>query len=278
MLGLSTRGSPSALAELALSLSNGHMPLRATAVLLFSLSLGVRIPVILNVVRVGAESQQDATFADTLRRFQNTTFSWQQFEVAKEIARIGDRRVLKELEPFLAVEDRHVRGNAAFVFASLGDPRGFETIREMLTDRSYRPLGQGPPGGSFNPTAPDWWLASQIREDPYYAVHLFGELKNPQAIDALIPLLIDKDINYHVAWALGEIADRRAIPPLIAALNDPAALVRISAIQSLEKLRATEALPQLRALLNDLALPSAGPQESVGETAMTAITTLEQAR
>jgi len=258
--------------------SNINMPPRATAVLVFSLGLGVRIPVILDAVSVGAQSQQDAPFTDVLRRFQSTTFFWQQLEVAKEIARIGDRRLLKELEPLLASEDRHVRGNAAFVFAGLGDPRGFETIREILTDRSYRRFGQGIPGGPSNPTAPDWWLASQIKADRYYAVHLFGELKNPQAIDALIPLLDDKDINYHVAWALGEIGDRRAIPSLIAALNDPAALVRVSAIQSLQKLNATEALPQLRGLLNDQALPSAGDQISVGETARAAIAILEHHR
>ena len=92
----------------------------------------------------------------------------------------------------------------------------------------------------------------------------------------LIPLLDDEDVNYHVAWALGQIGDSRARRPLIAALNSRDALVRVSAIQALERLEATEALPQLRALLNDQAMPKAGPQVPVAETAKAAIAKLQK--
>jgi HEAT repeat protein len=172
--------------------------------------------------------------------------------------------------------DRHRRGNAAFVFASLGDARGFETLRAMLTDRSDRPEGQGVPGVSFNTSSPSWRLAAQIRTDRYYAVHLLGELKNPRAVDVLVPLLVDEDVNYHVAWALGQIGDPRAIRPLIAILRSRDALLRVSAIQALERLEATQALPQLRALLNDEAMPTAGPQVPVAETAKAAIAKLQK--
>jgi hypothetical protein len=33
-------------------------------------------------------------------------------------------------------EDRHLRGNAAFIYAWLGDPRGFDVIAAILSDRS----------------------------------------------------------------------------------------------------------------------------------------------
>jgi HEAT repeat protein len=222
-----------------------------------------------------AEGQQTPTAAELLGQFQRTTEFSRQFELAEEIARTADARVMKELEPSLTHEDRHLRGNAAFVFASLGDPRGLETISAMLADRSYRPLGQGIPGGSFNLDAPAWWLTSQIHADRYYAVHLLGELADRRAVDVLVPLLHDEDINYHVAWALGQIGDRRAIGPLISALGDREALMRVSAIQALEKLNATEALAQLRALLNDRA--TAGPRVSVADTARAAIATLQKA-
>lgn len=87
---------------------------------------------------------------------------WRQFNVAKQIVGTGEARVLQRLEPWLTREDRHSRGNAAFVFASLGDARGLETIRAMLTDRSARSEGQGIPVGKFS-------LAGQIRADRYYA-------------------------------------------------------------------------------------------------------------
>jgi HEAT repeat protein len=223
-----------------------------------------------------AAAHQGAETARLVEQFKRTSVFWQQFEVAKQLAKVGDAQVLAGLEPLLAGADRHVRANAAFVFASLRDPRGLETISEILADRSDRPLGQGIPGGSFNTAAPRWWLPSQIRADRYYAVHVLGELRDTRAVDILIPLLGDPEVNYKVAWALGQIRDRRAIEPLIRTLEDRDALVRVLAIQALEALDAKEALPQLRGLLNDQALPSAGPRVPVADTAKAAIAKLQK--
>jgi PBS lyase HEAT-like repeat-containing protein len=54
------------------------------------------------------------------------------------------------------------------------------------------------------------------------------------------------------------------------------ALSRISAIPSLEKLGATEAVPAIRALLTDHALPRAGDEVSVADTAKAAIAKLQR--
>jgi HEAT repeat protein len=56
--------------------------------------------------------------------------------------------------------------------------------------------------------------------------------------------------------------------------KDP--LVRISAVQALVELRAKEAVPHLRGLLDDTRLPSAGDQVSVADTAKAAIAKLER--
>ena len=69
-----------------------------------------------------------------------------------------------------------------------------------------------------------------------------------------------------------------SIPPLIDALRDTDALVRVVAIHSLTKLQAREALPHLRALLTDDALPGAGDQVSVADTAKAAIARLSKER
>jgi HEAT repeat protein len=114
-------------------------------------------------------------------------------------------------------------------------------------------------------------MPEQIRADRYYAVHMFGELRDSRGVDILVPLLGDSDVNYHAAWALGQIGDARAIGPLIGALEDEAPLMRVSAIQALEALDAKEAIPQLQKLLNDPALPSAGPRVPVADTAKAAI-------
>lgn len=220
--------------------------------------------------------QRTPTLSELMEQFRSSTGFSRQLEGARQIATLGNTRAISELEPWLVREDRHARGNAAFVLASLGDSRGFATIRTILTDRSDRPMGQGIPTAPGNAT-PKWWIPGQIRADRYYAVHLFGLLRNSRAVDTLLPFLGDKEINYHVAWALGEIGDRRAIRPLVAALKDPDAHMRVSAIQALEKLSAAEALPQLQTLLNDQALPSAGPRVPVAETAKTAIARIQTA-
>ena len=210
------------------------------------------------------------TVEPLLQRFSAEPVFWRQFEIAKELATHRDPRVLGALEPLLRHDDRHIRGNAAFVFARLGDPRGLATLKGILADRSDRPLGQGGPL-AIDPGAGRSWLPHQIRADRYHAVHMLGELRDRRAVDVLVPLLRDPDVNYHAAWALGLIGDSRAVAPLITALDDRDALMRTSAIQALAALEATEALPKLRGLVGDPALPSAGNRVPVGEVAKTAI-------
>ena len=218
-----------------------------------------------------ASQQRASTVESLLRRFTDEPVFWRQFEVAKELATLQDPRVIVALEPLLKAEDRHVRGNAAFVVARLGDPRGLATINGILADRSDRPLGQGGPTAPSNPAQTRWWTRSQIRADRYHAVHMLGELRDRRGVDVLVGVLGDPDVNHHAAWALGLIGDTRAVAPLISALDDRDALMRISAIQALEALGATEAVPKLKELVNDPALPRAGNRVPVGEVAKTAI-------
>jgi len=115
-----------------------------------------------------------------LDRFKGEKVFWRQFEIAKALAAANDRGAIAELEAWLKHDDRHLRGNVAFVLGRLGDPRGFETIAAILADRSLRSAGQGIPGGN-------WTVQAQIRADRYYAAHLLGDLKDPRGVDLLIP-------------------------------------------------------------------------------------------
>jgi len=194
---------------------------------------------------------------------------WQQFDVAKKIVALRDPAVLSQLKSWLTADDRHLRGNAAFILASLGDRSGFDAIAAILSDRSDRLEGQGIPGGR-------WSLPVQIEADRYYAVHLLGELKDISTVSILAPLLNDSRINYKVAWALGEIGGKSAIESLLAALDHESADVRVIAIQSLGKLNAKEALPRLRSLLDDQATSHFGEMVSVAGAARMAITQIER--
>ena len=207
-----------------------------------------------------------------LDQFKGTEVFWQQFEVAKKLVALHDVQVLQELTGWLNHEDRHLRGNAAFIFAGLGDKRGLEVISAMLTDTSDRAKGSGiataPSDGRFS-------LAAQIQADRYYAVHLLGALKDPRALPILVPLLGDDNVNYKVAWALGEIGGRAAVDSLMGALNNKSSDVRVIAIQSLESLGAKEALPRLRSLLDDNERSHFGTLLSVADAARAAIAKLQ---
>ena len=175
-----------------------------------------------------------------VEQFESTTLFWKQFEMAKKIVVLHDKSVLQPLESWLGNEDMHRRGNAAFIFAGLGDDRGFQVIKALLEDRSAKRAvfeidSTGRPS-----------LGRQIREDRYYAAHLLGDLKDPRAVPMLVPLLKDEEVNLIVPWSLGEIGDKSAIPPLIEALGDSRLEMRAAALRALEKLEAKECRPPLR--------------------------------
>src|SRR5688572_21157332 len=147
--------------------------------------------------------------SELLDRFKRAS-SYEQPAIAPFLAAKGDRDTITELEPLLADENRHLRGNAALVLGLLGDPRGFDTIARILADRSSRPPGVIAGG--------NWNLQAQIRADRYYAAHLLGDLKDPRGLDLLLPLLNDDEVSYTVPWSLAEIGDRRVIGALIGQL------------------------------------------------------------
>lgn len=215
-----------------------------------------------------AGDQKRVSSEELVKEFQNSQSFSEQFDVAEKLVRRHDSSVLKQLEPSLVDADRHVRGNAAFVFASLGDERGFDAIRSILQDRSsQRPMGQG--------TLGNWTVEGQIASDRYYAAHLFGDLKDVRAVPILIPLLKDSQVNWIVPWSLGEIGDRAAVAPLIDTLHDFSPDMRVLAIYALQQLRAREALPELLLLTQDDATIHFDGLGTVAQAAKSAISKLE---
>ena len=101
------------------------------------------IPVVLLASPHVITGQQHLSVSELLRQFESETVFWRQIDVAKAIVAVNDKNVLPNLEPWLAHEDRHLRGNAAFIFARLGDARGLEIITMILRDYSERPAGEG---------------------------------------------------------------------------------------------------------------------------------------
>jgi HEAT repeat protein len=222
----------------------------------------------LNVI-ASDQGNQTLSSRELLDRFKMEKVFWRQFEIGQVLAAANDRGAIAELEAWLTHDDRHQRGNVAFVLGRLGDPRGFETIAAILADRSSRSVGQGIPNGK-------WTVEAQIRADRYYAAHLLGDLKDPRGVDVLIPLLNDKDVHYVVPWSLAEIGDRRAIKPLVAQTDRDDPSLRVLAIGALERLDAREALPRLRELLQDARRSNFGERTTVAQAAERAIAVLSR--
>jgi hypothetical protein len=206
-----------------------------------------------------------------VEQFKNEKVFWKQMEIAKAVVGRHDASVLPPLAEWLGHRDRHVRGNVAFIFASFGDRRGLQTIADILADRSERPEGQG------IPTAPSdgrYRFERQVAADRYYAAHLLGDLRDPRGIALLVPLLDDPETQSIVPWSLGQIGDKRAIPPLIAALDNDDPSNRVLVIYALEALDAKEAVPGLMALVNDDRKSRFGALVTVSEAAKAALAKL----
>jgi HEAT repeat protein len=213
---------------------------------------------------------QPETLRTLVEQFDGTKTFFQQIEIARKIVALHDSSVLPQLEPWLTNGDRHLRANAAFIFASLGDSRGFDVIVGILDDRSERPKGQGVAVRSGY-----WSVSFQIAADRYYAAHVLGDLKDRRAVPILVPLLRDTEVRDIVPWALGQIGDRSAIQPLIEALKDRDPSLRVLVIYALQDFQATEAVPSLRTLLDDTDRSTFGEQVRVADAARAAIAKLE---
>jgi len=215
------------------------------------------------------DSAQNSTAL--IQQFKNEKVFWKQFEIGKTIAGKHDPSALPPLADWLGHADRHIRGNVAFIFASLGDPRGLQTIADILADRSERPEGQG------IPTAPSdgrYRFERQVAADRYYAAHLLGDLRDPRGVALLVPLLDDRETQSVVPSSLVQIGDKRAIPPLIAALDKDDPSNRVLVIYALEALDAKEAIPRLMMLVNDDRKSRFGALVTVSEAAKAAIAKL----
>jgi len=224
--------------------------------------------------REGPKPTGDSTQSSSalVEQFKNERYFWRQMEIAKAIAAKRDASVLLPLADWLGHQDRHIRGNVAFIFASFGDPRGLQTIAEILADRSVRPEGQGIPGVAGDGR---YRFEQQVASDRYYAAHLLGDLRDSRGVALLVPLLDDPETRSIVPWSLAQIGDKSAIPPLIAALDNDDPSSRVLVIYALEELHAKEAVPRLLTLVSDNRQSRFGALVTVAEAARAAIAKLQ---
>ena len=90
-----------------------------------------------------------------------------------------------------------------------------------------------------------------------FAARGLGGLKDPSAVDALLPLTLNKGLNLRVQVravnALGAIGDQRAVSPLLTLLDQPQLdpTLRLEVVNALGALRASDATERLLDLMGD---------------------------
>jgi vesicle coat complex subunit len=205
--------------------------------------------------------QLDGQSSDALERlFQTTQLPtdvapeeadlWFQ-EVAAAIARQGRWELL--LDPARSQEPRKIR--AAILGISLVEQDRLLPRREVVEEALLRFLG-----------SPDPMVVAEA-VDALRRLDFAGHL-------AKVETLLQHESPFVVGSALRYLAGlypERALPHLLAALSSSEAIVRENAVDELDDLGWTEAVPQIRQLWND-------PEPNVREAAQTAVAHLESLR
>jgi HEAT repeat protein/class 3 adenylate cyclase len=136
----------------------------------------------------------------------------------------GDR-IAKSFIAMTRDPDENLRRCAVEFFNKVTDKSALEPLIELLKDQ-------------------DWW----VREK---AVTALGKLKDKRAIAPLANMIDDKEVKLAVPAALAEIGGSEVLEPLKKFLLDDLKRARIEAIKAFGKLKAMDAVSDLKECLHD---------------------------
>ena len=158
--------------------------------------------------------QRSASAVELLAAFRVETVFWKQIEIGKQLAALGDKSVIPTLVEIAKSPDRHIRCNAGYVLAKLGDGRGLAVVIAELKDTS--PEARKVKAIRSDGTSD---VARQVRNDRSYAAHVLGNIGDVRAAPVLIAMVQERDLTADAAYTLGKLGDKRAIPAVQEALR-----------------------------------------------------------
>ncbi len=175
---------------------------------------------------------KDERFIKPLSKLLNDEYQQIRFEAAQALINMR-KPSYEDLISNLGDENSEFRAASAEALREMKDDRTVEMLLKALSDE--HPL---------------------VRSEATSALGIIG---NKIAIKALRQELIDKDsdVRYNTVWALFHIADKNAakpsgtVEPLIDALGNEDERVRVTAAESLGRLKSKNAENALNGLLND---------------------------
>jgi HEAT repeat protein len=168
-----------------------------------------------------------------------------RYYAAVLLGELKDPRAVPALA--VATEDAAIDYAAAGALGKIGDRRAIPALRRMLAGSPWQRL----------------WAASGL-----------AALGDGEGFDGLVRTLASSDdwtARRHAAEALGDCADPRGVPALVAALEDAHTNVRASAARALGLIGDRAALPALGDALADAAITEVNEPTSVAAEARRAI-------
>jgi HEAT repeat protein len=176
---------------------------------------------------------------------------------AKALGEIG-KPAVEVLIAALKDPSPDVRMNAAQALGEIKDERAIEPLRAAMNDSDSSVRGHATTAfGKIGKSAPEKLpgnltedLKSQDPAKRAEVVRVLGDMKDRRAVEPLIAALKDESwqVRRNAAMALGEIKDARAVEPLIAALRDDVVEVRESVPFGLAKIGEPALGPLISAL------------------------------
>lgn len=181
---------------------------------------GVRIQAALGLARPG-----NVRAIKPLALLLNDSDSKVRIAAAESLAKIGDRKALELLIQAMATEDATLKYRIAMALGGVGRP-------------ALEPLFEA--------------LAGSNRQLHLYAALALVKL-GPVTLEGFIKLLNHPDASTRgaVVRALGELGERRAVAPLIAALAEPDSYVRYRVTVALAELGDELAIPALERMAQE---------------------------
>lgn len=174
------------------------------------------------------------------------------------VARSGTDDALQTLDRYLASDDRELRHRAIATLRKLRNPRGAKMLMPFLSDpdddtrrMSVEAMGQLKSKSAL-PRLRELLQQDSQEQVRAAAARSLGELQDAESLPLLEEALHDsRSVKCQAVIAMGQIAHKSAVPPLLALLRDQAPEIRYHACHALGEIGNLPNVTPLRDLLDD---------------------------
>lgn len=174
------------------------------------------------------------------------------------VARSGTDDALQTLDRYLASDDRELRHRAIATLRKLRNPRGAKMLMTFLSDpdddtrrMSVEAMGQLKSKSAL-PRLRELLQQDSQEQVRAAAARSLGDLQDVESLPLLEEALHDgRSVKCQAVIAMGQIAHKSAVPPLLALLRDQAPEIRYHACHALGEIGDLPNVTPLRDLLDD---------------------------